>query len=198
MPDGVAGCGSRLEGGSPRIKACPLHTGYVVGVGMFVIGMLLVVGLGGSASDTATHTPGCAPGTATGSIDGRRYLVYVPATARIPAPTVVGFHGRLQTSHSQLTGTGLQALADREGFIVVAPQARGGRWDFRGSDTGFITDTLDNQDEDPAAIIAFHGTADQVVPFAGGLTASSATAPQADAGMGPAGRVPRVRAPHRP
>ena len=223
MPDGVAVI--RWDWG-----ARPLHTGYVVRVGMFAIGMLLVVGLGGSASVTATHTPGCAPGTATGSIDGRRYLVYVPATARIPAPTVVGFHGRLQTSRSQLTGTGLQELADREGFIVVAPQALGGKWDFRGSDTRFTTDILDNltcddptrtyasgmsmgsamaflqacaqprrfaafggvgfevflprcQDEDPAAIIAFHGTADQVVPFTGGLTASSATTPPAETAM---------------
>ena len=38
-------------------------------------------------------------------------------------------------------------------------------------------------DDDPAPVIAFHGTADQVVPFTGGLTASTATAPPAEATM---------------
>lgn len=199
---------------------------------MLVIGMLLVVGLGGSTSVTATHTPTCAPGLSAGSIEGRRYLVYVPATATAtaPAPTVVGFHGRLQTARSQLTGTGLQALADRKGFIVVAPQALAGKWDFGGSDSRFTADILDNlscddpartyasgmsmgsamaflqacvqprrfaafggvgfevfmpncPDDDPAPIIAFHGTADQVVPFTGGLTASTASAPPAESAM---------------
>ncbi len=207
-----------------------LHTGCVGRAGLLVIGMLLVAVLSGSSPITATHTPSCAAGTSTGSIDGRRYLVYVPESAQFPAPAVVGFHGRLQTAASQVTGTGLKAVADREGFIIVAPQALGGKWDFRGSDTTFTTNILDRltcddssrtyasgmsmgsamaflqacvqprrfaafggvgfevflpncPDEEPAAIIAFHGTADQIVPFTGGLTASSATAPPAEAAM---------------
>ena len=190
----------------------------------------LVAALTAAAPVARTATPGCRPGLHTGFVDGRSYLLYVPASATTPAPTVVSYHGRLQKAISQIDGTGLRQVADREGFIVVAPQARGGKWDFRGSDTRFTGAILDNlgcddpartyasgmsmgsamaflqvcaqprrfaafggvgfeiflpncPESDPAAIVAFHGTSDQVVPFAGGMTASTATAPPAEATM---------------
>ena len=91
-----------------------------------------------------TATPRCTPGLHTGLVNGRSYLLYVPATAQFPAPAIVTFHGRLQKAISQVRGTGLQEVADREGVVLVAPQARGGKWDFRGSDTRFTGRNLDN------------------------------------------------------
>lgn len=190
----------------------------------------LVATLSAAAPALGTQTPGCAPGLHSGYVEGRHYLVYVPSSASIPAPAVVSFHGRLQTAISQVDGTGLRGLADRKGFIVVSPQARGGKWDFRGSDTAFTNAILDNvscedpartyasgmsmgsamtflqacatprrfaafggvgfeiympkcDEPEPAPIIAFHGTADPIVPFAGGLTESAATAPPAEQAM---------------
>ena len=190
----------------------------------------VVLGLVAAAPLARTETPNCSPGLHTGFVEGRPYLVYIPASARMPAPTIVTFHGRLQKAISQIRGTGLKQVAEREGVLLVAPQARGGTWDFRGADTTFtgrILDDLSCDDPhrtyasgmsmgsamtflqgcaeprrfaaiggvgfeiflpkcvqpDPVPIIAFHGTADRVVPFAGGLTASSATAPPAQATM---------------
>lgn len=177
-----------------------------------------------------TETPDCRPGLHTGFVDGRSYLLYVPESLRLPAPAVVSYHGRLQRAISQIDGTGLRETADANGFILIAPQAKGGKWDFRGADTRFTGAILDElacddpsrtyasgmsmgsamtflqacaqprrfaafggvgfeiylphcRAPEPAAIIAFHGTADRVVPFNGGLTASTASAPPAEAVM---------------
>lgn len=188
----------------------------------------LGLSMAAAAPVVSTQTPACTPGLHTGYVSGRPYLVYVPEGAQLLAPTIVSFHGRLQKAASQIDV--LQATADRHGAILVAPQARSGKWDFRGSDTRFTSDILDNltcddptrtyasgmsmgsamtfvqacaqprrfaafggvgfevylpkcADPDPAPIVAFHGTADQIVPYAGGLTASTAAAPPAEATM---------------
>jgi polyhydroxybutyrate depolymerase len=195
-----------------------------------LLGAVLVASLTAAAPQLSSVTPQCTPGLHSGYSQGRHYLVYVPKTAASPAPTIVSFHGRRQSAISQLDGTGLRALSDREGFIVVAPQAKAGIWNFAGSDTRFtnrILDDLTCEDPtrtyasgmsmgsamtflqacaqprrfaafggvgfeiympncaapDPAPIIAFHGTADPIVPYAGGLTASTATAPPAEQTM---------------
>jgi polyhydroxybutyrate depolymerase len=195
-----------------------------------IVVALLLGSLTAAVPVARTHTPACRPGLHTGLLDARSYLVYVPDSARVPAPAVVSFHGRLQEAITQIDGTGLRQVADREGFIVVAPQARSGRWDFTGADTRFTGQILDSlqcedptrtyasgmsmgsamaflqvcavprrfaafagvgfeiympncPDPQPAAILAFHGTADPIVPFSGGLTASTATAPPAEATM---------------
>lgn len=189
---------------------------------------MIGLGLVAAAPVARTDTPRCAPGLHTGYVDGRPYLVHIPTSARFPAATIVTFHGRLQKAASQIRA--IKDVADREGVVLVAPQARGGIWDFRGSDTAFTGRILDNltcddprrtyaagmsmgsamtflqacadprrfaaiggvgfeiflpkcDQPEPLAIVAFHGTADRVVPFAGGLTASTATAPPAEATM---------------
>lgn len=189
---------------------------------------VLVLLMAGAAPVARTITPNCSPGLHIGFIDGRPYEVYVPQSASGTAPTIVSFHGRLQRARSQIDI--LRPLADERGAILVAPQARGGKWDFRGSDTRFTTAILDNltcddaqrtyasgmsmgsamtflqacasprrfaafagasfeiympkcADPDPVPLLAFHGTADRIVPFMGGLTASTASAPPAQATM---------------
>lgn len=189
---------------------------------------VLVLLMAGAAPLARTVTPGCSPGLHTGYVDGRSYDVYIPQAAASTAPTIVSFHGRLQRARSQIDI--LRSLADERSAILIAPQARGGKWDFRGSDTRFTNAILDNltcddpqrtyasgmsmgsamtflqacssprrfaafagasfeiympkcADPDPVPLLAFHGTADRVVPFMGGFTASTASAPPAQATM---------------
>lgn len=184
----------------------------------------VVLALAGAAPQPTTITPECNPGLHTGFVQGRPYSMYVPAAVTRPAPTIVSFHGRLQRAGSQVKV--LSAVADEQGVVLIAPQARGGKWDFRGPDTAFTNQILDNltcddpartyasgmsmgsamtflqacakprrfaafagvgfeiympkcADPDPVPILAFHGSADPIVPFMGGLTASTATAPPA-------------------
>ncbi|MGA9716497.1 MAG: PHB depolymerase family esterase [Aeromicrobium sp.] len=65
----------------------------------------------------------------------RSYLLHVPpgydATQR--TSVVAMFHGLGGTPAKILAASGMNSLADREGFIVVAPLARGAisQWDFR-------------------------------------------------------------------
>jgi len=220
-------------GCAPRglVTAEPLtQTGPMRRLGILALCAAVCLGLVAASPVARTATPDCSPGLHTGFVEGRPYLVYVPVGVQFPAPAIVTFHGRVQKAVSQIRGTGLRDVADREGVVLVAPQARGGKWDFRGSDTRFTGRILDNltcddphrtyasgmsmgsamtfaqacaaprrfaaiggvgfeiflpkcAEPDPVPIIAFHGTADQVVPFSGGLTASTATAPPAEATM---------------
>ena len=194
--------------------------GWVAAVG--VAGLLAT--LAGAAPVPHTKTPSCTPGLHTGFVAGRPYKVYVPPRADQLAPTIVSYHGRLQKALSQI-GV-LKGVADAHNVVLVAPQARMGKWDFRGSDTVFTNAILDNltcddpqrtyasgmsmgsamtflqacaqprrfaafagvgfeiympkcADPEPVAMLAFHGSADPVVPFVGGRTASTATAPDA-------------------
>jgi poly(hydroxyalkanoate) depolymerase family esterase len=57
----------------------------------------------------------------------RSYRTYVPAAARsAPAGMIVMLHGCTQTPEDFAAGTGMNALAERHGFIVVYPhQSRG-------------------------------------------------------------------------
>lgn len=80
-------------------------------------------------------------------VDGsaRSYLIHVPpghAGARLPL--VMTFHGFGATAQQQLALSGFEWVADRHGFVVVAPQAQRLGWDFLsppsrpGSDAAFV------------------------------------------------------------
>ncbi|MBC7631707.1 PHB depolymerase family esterase [Aeromicrobium sp.] len=82
--------------------------------------------------------------------DGQKrvYLVHVPPAydGSTRTPVVFLFHGLGGSAAAMLQTTRMADLADRSGFIVVAPQARGAvsTWDFRTrestvrSDLGFV------------------------------------------------------------
>ncbi len=64
-------------------------------------------------------------GRFTAAAGSRDYLLYVPAQARAgsagPMPLVVMLHGCTQTPADFATGTAMNELADRHGFVVLYP-----------------------------------------------------------------------------
>lgn len=52
---------------------------------------------------------------------GRDYKLFVPSRPRTPAPLVVMLHGCTQTPEDFAAGTGMNALAERDGLYVVYP-----------------------------------------------------------------------------
>lgn len=77
---------------------------------------------------------------------GRDGLLYVPASysAAVPAPLVLMLHGAGQSAEIGIRP--FLALADAAGAILVAPDSRGGTWDFLygpyGADVAFIDRVL--------------------------------------------------------
>lgn len=125
---------------------------------MFRITLLFMMMLFASPVLTA-QTPNdiCTTGFTTQEIihDGetRQYDLFIPASATLPAPLVMSFHGFGGTPSIQRDIDGWADLADEEGFLVVYPRGTGFplRWNtgnegFRFSiadDVGFIEMVLD-------------------------------------------------------
>jgi polyhydroxybutyrate depolymerase len=95
-------------------------------------------GDGSDASDdaaAASASPGCSRGTASAgdhdeSLDfggkTRAYRLHVPSGySGESTPLVINMHGFLSNQMEQVKLTGMSALADREGFIVVYPAGAG-------------------------------------------------------------------------
>ncbi len=89
----------------------------------FVLAVLLLAPL----SLTAQRM---APQTLQISGSGRTYLLHLPTRDRSerPLPLVLVLHGAQMTSALMADITGLNAWADKEGFIVVYPQGLEQRW----------------------------------------------------------------------
>jgi len=117
----------------------PLNIFQLVAIGSFV---LLAAGCQSVANPqtpaevvTAAGTPslsiGCAAGSRLEKIDSggqiREYQIHIPPTYRMDQPValVLGFHGNGGTAGMFEEYSGLSALADREGFIMVYPQGMG-------------------------------------------------------------------------
>jgi polyhydroxybutyrate depolymerase len=69
------------------------------------------------------------------NVDGheRKYLLHVPAKVKDPAPLVIAMHGGGGKASNMERLSRFDALAGREGFIVVYPEALDGYWnDGRG------------------------------------------------------------------
>ncbi len=76
----------------------------------------------------------------------RNYHLYVPESysGEHPAPVVISLHGRNSSSQRQMDFSGMNEVADREGFLVAYPNAIDGSWS-NGSEltVGFIDELLD-------------------------------------------------------
>jgi polyhydroxybutyrate depolymerase len=98
-----------------------------------------------------------APCTGTGTLEHgglkRSFLYHLPPKVKPRAPLVLALHGRLGQGKSQEKLTGLDAVADEGGFIVVYPDGVDRSWaDGRGTtpadrqgvdDVGFLTALVD-------------------------------------------------------
>ena len=86
------------------------------------------------APTTATYEARDARITMAVGTSTRGYIVHVPARPALGRflPLVMVFHGLGQTAELIQQQTGLDAVADRAGFIVVYPESVIGRWDVTG------------------------------------------------------------------
>jgi polyhydroxybutyrate depolymerase len=92
-----------------------------------------------TSTSSSTTLPPLVPGLVTGitipfeSLT-RRYDVYVPSSydGVTPLPLVLDFHGFSGTTATQRTISGMQAVAEAEGFVAVWPQGYGttGTWSW--------------------------------------------------------------------
>lgn len=122
-----------------------------------------------AARTTTTGGPACrggwsaAPGTSTQHLTSsgldRTYLLHVPPSydGRTPLPVVFDWHGYSSNAAQQLAYSGFGPVADREGFIVVAPDGQGSPAHFNlavpppageGDDVRFALDILDRLERD--------------------------------------------------
>ncbi|AHG87859.1 lipoprotein [Gemmatirosa kalamazoonensis] len=88
-----------------------------------------------AAADVTTST------MATVRVNGieRRYRLHVPRGApNEPLPLVVAFHAAGSSAERQERASGLSALADREGFVVVYPEGRARHWRADDGDERFV------------------------------------------------------------
>jgi polyhydroxybutyrate depolymerase len=80
----------------------------------------------------------------------RSLLVHVPPAARNgrPLPVLLSFHGGLGNAEQHRRGTGIEALADREGFVVVYPDGtgRGGMFTWNAGTCCGASETEDVDD----------------------------------------------------
>ena len=91
------------------------------------------------------------------TVDGRirMYRAYRPARLARTAPLVVMFHGGLGSARQAENAYGWDALADREGFVVLYPDGIGAAWNVGGgccglapaqgvNDVAFVSAAIDN------------------------------------------------------
>jgi polyhydroxybutyrate depolymerase len=82
-----------------------------------------------AASAAQRATPALKSGDHTFTVvhDGRRrsYIVHMPRTPRTPAPVVIALHGGGGEASGFAAYAGLDAVSDREGFLVVYPDGTG-------------------------------------------------------------------------
>src|SRR5437660_6746977 len=72
-------------------------------------------------SSATGHDPGESSQTIRSGGRDRSYVLYVPPgyTGMRRAPVVFTWHGYASSAQAQLTYSGFEPLADREGFLVV-------------------------------------------------------------------------------
>lgn len=109
----------------------------------------------------------------------RMYRAYRPATVRQPVSVVVMLHGGFGSARQAERAYGWNALADREGFVVVYPDAIGSTWNVGGDccgiaassgidDVGFVQRVL----ADLATVVTYDRARVYAVGFsAGGMMA---------------------------
>ena len=105
------GAMSSFPGGLPGMRLPGMRTG-MPGAGL--------PGAGGTApAGTAGTVTRGSVGGAAGTI---AYRLHVPSRPVAPAPLLVMLHGGTQDAETFATATGMDAISEREGFLVVYPE----------------------------------------------------------------------------
>ena len=76
----------------------------------------------------------------------RNYTIYVPTSyvPQHPAPLVVNMHGYTLNRSFQMAASRMNDVADREGFLVVYPDAINSNWYGSQDNIDFIDSLLDD------------------------------------------------------
>jgi polyhydroxybutyrate depolymerase len=76
----------------------------------------------------------------------RHYTIFVPSSYSpdVDAPLVVNMHGLTLNRSFQMTASGMNAVAEQEGFLVAYPDAVGGDWSGPQDNIGFIDLLIDD------------------------------------------------------
>lgn len=163
-------------GGGPPGRRLGVAAGRLIGV---VLGLLLLVSgctvtppepgptsPPGPTRSTAGERSGSSPTTAPALPVGasekallvdnriRMYRAYRPARLPEPAPLVVMLHGGLGSARLAELAYGWDALAEREGFVVLYPDSFGGAWNVGGGCCGIAPEAGVNDVGFVAAAIA--------------------------------------------
>src|SRR4051794_10572617 len=133
-------------------------------VRVLVVGLAVVAVGCSTGSQRVERAPLPAQGQAAGAAPGRsehlsssggvqrRWLAYLPRAAGVGAapgmPLVFDLHGSGGTPEDQLELSGLEALAESEGFAVVAPEGIDRMWNVpvdsaKPSDVSFLSQLID-------------------------------------------------------
>ena len=112
------------------------------------VAVLLATVLGWSACPALGQ--GGSPGEGAVTVDGvqRDYLVHVPPNVARPAPVVFLFHGGGGRPEGFARRTGMNELADKNGFVAVypagteTPSGRGGTWNVGGAESRTSADDV--------------------------------------------------------
>jgi polyhydroxybutyrate depolymerase len=121
---------------------------------LFIAGLLLASALACARAQGLTSAPSALEGglhTIESAGETREYLVHLPPRlGATPVPVILNFHGFGSNAAEQETLSGMSALADEAGFIVVYPQGMGdppawrvGPGEAYEKDAAFIADLLD-------------------------------------------------------
>src|SRR2546425_272540 len=150
----------------------------VIGAAVVIVGVPVVLILIVVVSVAVLDGPN---GTIVSSGKPGSYLLYVPRSydRAKPTPLVISMHGAAGWPAQQMNLSRWNRLAESQGFVVVYASGSDvpNIWHVdRGAglmrDVGFISALIDTLEAayniDPTRMIAFHGTADPIVPYQGG------------------------------
>lgn len=124
--------------------------------------LALVLALTVSACSSPTPSqPTSAPcdpgpsGTREVQVGNRSFLMHIPHDFVSPAPVVFNFHGRGSNAQQELAYTGMTQESEGGRFILVLPDAVGGRWDLQGGEDAYLQQVYDAVPcKDPSRVYA--------------------------------------------
>jgi len=130
----LAGCGGEIAGGSAGMDGSggSAGAGGTAGVGG-TGGIAGSGGTGGAGGASGSLMPGMSTLTIAAAGQSRSVILYVPASVSSgPLPLVIALHGNGDSASNFIATNGLVSIADRDGFVLAAPQGVSQSFVFMG------------------------------------------------------------------